>query len=550
MLLNIKFEAADILDSRALDVTVTMRMSSRRKKAQKIDMSDISKPIQPFSQESTSRAYTSDLWESVLMVLDVVEERGLANADIKWGNPNECRFPLFDVLKPLPLDWMCIIHLIMWAGAFGIMLGFFFKWSCVAFIAPYWYIVLLDKSTWNNHSYLYGLISILLLGTDANHGLFGRVRSNSHVPLWNYMVLRFQFFVLYFFAGLKKMDKDWIEGHSLSNLSSHWVFEPFKLLLSPEQVDYWIIHQFGFLLDLTISFWLFFDKTRPYALIFCTSFHLMNSRIFSIGMFPYVCLAMQPIFCHDDWPRHLTALFNFKRQVKTFPIDAIQENELPTRKRLVTNLNWKHHLTAILLLCYGSMQCFLPYSHFITKGYNNWTKGLYGYSWDMMVHSWDTILVVVKVVDNNTGKEHFIDPDAWVQTNRWSKHADMIVQYAHCIKHNLLTQGDHQLTSDNISIFIDVWCSLNGRFQQRMFDPKLNLLQVSWSPFIEVTWLMPLLTEFSLWRWKIKHLEEDIVSWSNYTDSLFVADFPAPHLNTKQFDNAIGTSFYFWAWIH
>nr|CAD7447937.1 unnamed protein product [Timema bartmani] len=169
----------------------------------------------------------------VLMVLDVVEERGLANADIKWGNPNECRFPLFDVLKPLPLDWMCIIHLIMWAGAFGIMLGFFFKWSCFAFIAPYWYIVLLDKSSWNNHSYLYGLISILLLGTDANRfwsidGLFGRVRSNSHVPLWNYIVLRFQFFVLYFFAGLKKMDRDWIEGHSLSNLSSHWVFEPFK----------------------------------------------------------------------------------------------------------------------------------------------------------------------------------------------------------------------------------------------------------------------------------------------------------------------------------
>nr|CAD7447936.1 unnamed protein product [Timema bartmani] len=77
----------------------------------------------------------------------------------------------------------------------------------------------------------------------------------------------------------------------------------------------------------------------------------------------------------------------------------------------MTNLNWRHHLTAILLLCYGSMQCFLPYSHFITKGYNNWTKGLYGYSWDMMVHSWDTILVVVKVVENDNGKEHFIDPD-------------------------------------------------------------------------------------------------------------------------------------------
>nr|CAD7580271.1 unnamed protein product [Timema californicum] len=45
-----------------------MEMSSRRKKTQKIDMSDISKPIhnnkQQFSQESASRAYTSHLRES------------------------------------------------------------------------------------------------------------------------------------------------------------------------------------------------------------------------------------------------------------------------------------------------------------------------------------------------------------------------------------------------------------------------------------------------------------------------------------------------------
>ena len=45
------------------------------------------------------------------------------------------------------------------------------------------------------------------------------------------------------------------------------------------------------------------------------------------------------------------------------------------------------------------------------QGYNNWTNGLYGYSWDMMVHTWDTVLAVVKVVDHETGQEHFLDPE-------------------------------------------------------------------------------------------------------------------------------------------
>lgn len=59
-----------------------------------------------------------------------------------------------------------------------------------------------------------------------------------------------------------------------------------------------------------------------------------------------------------------------------------------------------------------------------------------------MIHSWDTVLVVVRVVDNLTGKEHFLDPTAWVQNNRWTKHADMTMQYAHCLRNNLLLELD------------------------------------------------------------------------------------------------------------
>lgn len=163
----------------------------------------------------------------------------------------------------------------------------------------------------------------------------------------------------------------------------------------------------------------------------------------------------------------------------------------------------------------------------------------------MMVHAWDTILVVIKVVDNETGKEFYIDPEAFAQTDRWSKHADMCLQFAHCLKEHLVSdlrtidtvRGDaalqqkaRHITTENISIYIDVWCSLNGRFQQRMYDPNYDLLKANWSPFQPVEWLLPLLNEYNGLREKISRIQEEVYSWSNYSDVLFIADFPGMYL--------------------
>lgn len=59
----------------------------------------------------------------------------------------------------------------------------------------------------------------------------------------------------------------------------------FRVFLTVEQTDYLIVHWFGFVFDLTIGFWMLFDKTRIPAMVFCATFNLMNSRLFSIGKF-------------------------------------------------------------------------------------------------------------------------------------------------------------------------------------------------------------------------------------------------------------------------
>ncbi|XP_056643907.1 vitamin K-dependent gamma-carboxylase isoform X1 [Diorhabda sublineata] len=473
----------------------------------------------------------------LLMLFDLTEERGGSDIDIRWGNPMDCHFPLFPMLKNPGFQFIGILYFIMWLGAFGIMIGYKFRMSTFLYGIPYWYIFLLDKSYWNNHSYLFGIIVILLMGSSANvffslDSYLNKSVKNKQVPYWNYFILKFQFFLLYFLAGLKKTDMEWLEGYSMGHIGEHWVFSPLRYFIDTEKIDYFIVHWCGFILDITIGFWLLIDLTRPIAMVFCATFHLMNSRLFSIGMFPYVCIATMPLFCEENWPKKILSLL-IKTNKKPRNTNDFKENKIKTE----LHIKWRHKLVVGLLLTHCTLQVFLPYSHFITKGYNNWTNGIYGYSWDMMIHSWNTVLVVVKVIDNEGGQEIFVKPNAFTKNDRWSKHADMCVQYAHCLKNNLLSLQNNMPTnkstpilSSNISIYIDVWCSLNNRFKQRMYHPTYDLLKSNWSPFQPVEWLLPLLTEYNNFRKQMNEISKQVFSWSNNSDLLFIADFPGFHL--------------------
>ncbi|XP_064603539.1 vitamin K-dependent gamma-carboxylase-like [Liolophura sinensis] len=484
----------------------------------------------------------------LLMLFDTIQERGLSGADLIFGDRNECYFPLFNFLHPLPVQWMIILYTVMAFGAFGIMTGFLYRLSCALFVIPYWYLFFLDKTTWNNHSYLFGLVGLLLLVSDANRywsidGLIWPEKRNSHVPLWSYTLLRTQFFFVYFLAGLKKLDQDWMTGYSMQKLSLHWVFFPFKLFLSTDQIDLYIVHLGGLFLDLTIGYLLFFDVTRPYAFFFGGSFHLMNSQIFSIGMFPWTMLATMPLFCYVDWPRALFRKFPSKLSC-VLPLDdppqpsrhcvyskeQVKPEESSRAVRASTQLRDKpgpyHKAAAIGTVLYLAVQLFMPYSHFVTKGYNNWTNGLYGYSWDMMVHSWSLQHVKITYVKKDTGEVGYLKPLVWTRGKaRWSSHADMVKQYATCIEQRLKAYN-----ISNVELYFDVWRSMNKRFQQRMFDPRVNILEADWSVFSDTPWILPLLVDLSSWREELKNISKTFRNETEATDVVFVADFPGLHL--------------------
>lgn len=162
-----------------------------------------------------------------------------------------------------------------------------------------------------------------------------------------------------------------------------------------------------------------------------------------------------------------------------------------------------------------------------------------------MVNSWQPILTSIRIVDNVHNKTLYMDPHAFTANGRWSRHADMAKQYAQCIQRNLQKSAseargsleDLEISTENISIYFDIWCSMNSRFQQRVFDPRVDILTAEWSPFTDTPWVLPLLSQLTDKRPQLMATSEHVLSWSNHSDVLFIADYPGLSLDNYVTDS-------------
>lgn len=351
-------------------------------------------------------------------------------------------------------------------------------------------------------------------------------------------------------------------------------------------MDLVVIHWGGFIIDSSVGILFWFDSTRPIGYFFCALFNLMNSQMFAIGMFPFVMLIVLPIYSSPDWPK---SLFDWLSSVRLpFHTDKLSDEQcskvtqkseidLDLSKKQIKNdslkrnsvdkqeeknsdeiksdsgekcfpsesenspykmedscqsigensikssqFSWKQRMIMIALTIYITFQITLPFSHNITKGYNTWTEGVYGYSWDMMVHNWKVLDKKMTVVVHPNEYELYLNPEKWSPNNRWTHHADMAKKLATCIADKMSMR--YNLTS--ISVHLDVWISLNGRFTQRIYDPRVDILTAKWSPFQRPSWVMPLLTEYNDWRSWLRQREDEMIKQTDNSGIVFMADFP------------------------
>ncbi|MEM9490005.1 MAG: HTTM domain-containing protein, partial [Myxococcota bacterium] len=213
---------------------------------------------------------------------------------------------------PVPPQWALVaIYIALTVLAGLVALGLLYRLSIVLFTALFTYTQLLDVTNYLNHYYLVVLLGLLMCFMPLHRGWSldawrKPALASATLPAWCLYLLRFQVAVVYCFAGLAKLNSDWLLHAQPLGI---WLSARTEFPLIGVYFDeLWLAYTMswaGFLFDSSIVVWLSLRRTRPWAYAVVIGFHLLTSLLFNIGMFPYIMIVAATLLFDPSWPRRL-----------------------------------------------------------------------------------------------------------------------------------------------------------------------------------------------------------------------------------------------------
>ncbi len=367
----------------------------------------------------------------------------------------------FDWVKPWPGDGMFIHFLVLGAAALAFTLGFRYRIAAVVMFLAFLYQFLLERAVYLNHFYAATLFAFILIFIPANSTwsldvVAGRTGDKTGVPNWSLWLLRFQVAVIYVFGGIAKINGDWLRGEPIARWARERTDAPFVAFMVEHGWEVPFFAWGGMLFDLLIVPALLFRITRIPAVIALLMFHILNSGMFDIGIFPWMMLAATTIFFAPDWPRRVRVLLY---DYKYIPADRSQQGSFVASRRLL----W-------FLGAYAVVQLIVPLRHYLYPGDVAWTEEGHEFSWRMMLRSKSGALLYRVVTDSGA---RTIDPaehlEPW-QARKLAVQPDLILQYAH-----ILADTERRANSGTVQVRAVSLVSLNDRPQRLMIDSTVDL---------------------------------------------------------------------------
>ncbi len=380
----------------------------------------------------------------------------------------------FEWLQPLPDNWMYLYYVIMGVFALCIMLGYKYRLGILGFTIMWTATYLMQKSSYNNHYYLLMLISSIMVFMPANRYAAIDVKLNPKIkrnamPQWCNLVFVFQLFIVYTYASVAKIYPDWLNANVLELLmSSKQNYVLVGELLQQKWVHY-ILAYGGILFDGLIIPLLWFKPTRKWAFIVSIFFHLFNSFVFQIGIFPYLALAFSLFFFS---PKTIQKLF-----LKRKPFYNAAEHIVPKYKTsLIT-----------LFSIYFLVQIGLPLRHHFIKDNVLWTEEGHRLSWRMMLRT-KSGRATYRIENKATGSSYVVNLDNYLtmkQKRIVSTKPDAIWQFAQKLKTQFKKDGQ------DVSVYVNAKVSVNGKPFRQLINPDVDIASVSWNYFKHNDWILP-----------------------------------------------------------
>jgi len=379
-----------------------------------------------------------------------------------------------DFLQPLPGNGMYFYYALMGILALFVMFGYKYRFSIIAFTLMWSATYLMQKASYNNHYYLLILISGIMALLPANKYASIDVKLNPTLktftmPNWCRWVFIFQLFIVYTYAAVAKLYPDWLNLSVIELILKGKINYPLVGSLLQQKWVHFILAYGGILFDGLVIPLFLFKPTRKYIFFVSIFFHLFNSIIFQVGVFPYLSLAFSLFFFE---PETIQKIFFKKR-----PMYRNDEVFIPKYKQPIL----------ILFSVYFLFQIGMPLRHHFIKDDVLWTEEGHRMSWRMMLRS-KRAKVKYYVENKETGKRvsiHLNDYLSRKQKAIASTKPDVIWQFAQYLK------NEFKLKGQDVAVYIYCKISVNGKPYKKFISSKVDIASVDWNVFKHNDWILP-----------------------------------------------------------
>lgn len=388
----------------------------------------------------------------------------------------------FEFVKPWG-EYTYILFAICALSALMVALGFFYRIASLFLFLSFTYIELIDKSTYLNHYYFISMVSLLMIFLPA-HAYFSvdsyrnKQLHADQIPRWSLDSLKLFVCILYLFAGLAKINSDWLlEAQPLRTWLPAKNDTPF---IGPLFNHLWVAYAFswlGCIYDLAIPFLLLNQRIRIMAYAAVIIFHSLTALLFPIGMFPYIMIAAALVFFSSSFHKKiLTRLGTWMRTSQEFLNPAKQYRYGIRATRILVTL----------LAFFFLIQIAVPFRYLTYPGELFWTEEGYRFSWRVMLM--EKAGYAQFIIKDGDGKQLIVDNTKFLtplQEKMMSTQPDMMLQYAHILRDHYSDQG-----FESPQVYVDSYVVLNGRLGKPMIDPLVNLAAEKES-FAHKNWILP-----------------------------------------------------------
>ncbi|WP_010520584.1 HTTM domain-containing protein [Aquimarina agarivorans] len=377
-----------------------------------------------------------------------------------------------DFLQPLSGWGMYAYYIAMGIVGLGILLGYRYVLASALFCIMWGATYLMQKSSYNNHYYLLWLLSGIMCFLPANKDLsldvrLGYTTQKNAMPYWCKFLIIAQLAIVYTYAAVAKLYPDWISTNVAANLMAAKANYPVVGQLLQQKWTHYVITYMGIIFDLLIIPALLFKPTRKIAFVLAIFFHLYNSIVFQIGIFPYLALSFSLFF---------------------FPAERIRAWFYPKLKKHITPKIYStpiHKPILITLAVWLIIQIALPLRHWAIKGDVLYTEEGHRLSWRMMLRSKSGRNTFYIQKETEKRKERVVVSKhlSPKQIRSMGGKPDMIWQFAQHLK------KEYAKKNIAIKVFVTNHTSVNRKTAVQLIDPNVDLAAVQWNYWGHNDWI-------------------------------------------------------------